>query len=80
MSCALIEKACRRSGCTVAASEARCVRAPKRESAASTLRSPWAEVRDTPRTVTGWEPRAPAQSQKAALDQSPSTVTSPGVR
>ena len=56
------------------------MRAPKRESAASTLRSPCAELSDTPSTVMGSEPMAPAHSQKAALDQSPSTVTLPGVR
>ena len=43
-------------------------------------RSPWMEVGLTPRTVTEWRPSAPAHSQKAALDQSPSTAMVPGVR
>ena len=43
-------------------------------------RSPWIEEGVTPRTVTEWRPSAPALSQNAALDQSPSTTMAPGVR
>ena len=68
------------SGLTVAAFVERTMRAPKRESAARMLRSPWAELIETPSTVMVSVPMAPAHSQNAALDQSPSTATSPGVR
>ena len=44
------------------------------------MRSPCAELSDTPSTVMGSVPMAPAHSQKAALDQSPSMATLPGVR
>ncbi len=64
----------------VAARALRCPRAPKSMRAAVTARSPWMEEGEIPRTVTEWCPIAPAHSQKAAFDQSPSTAMAPGVR
>ena len=66
-------------GETVASPIVRATRAPSLASAASTARSPWRLARSSPETQTSLE-RAPAASQKAALDQSPSTSTVPGER
>ena len=51
-------------------------RAPKAARAARHARSPWPLARSSPRTPTV-PPHAPELSQKAALDQSPSTLTAP---
>ena len=79
MSWALISKPASLSDWTVAAFVERTMRAPKRESAASTLRSLCGAQRHA-LDGDGVVPMAPAHSQKAALDQSPSTATLPGVR
>ena len=50
-----------------------------RERRVQMARSPCRLFRFSPATVTP-PPRAPAQSQKAALDQSPSTWACPGLR
>ena len=50
------------------------MRAPSSESAAMTARSPWRLWESSPVTESGSVPSAPAASQKAALDQSPSTA------
>ena len=70
----------KRSGRTVTEPDPRMIFAPKSTSAAVTARSPWTDWGDMPVTVRGAVPRAPAQSQKAAFDQSPSTAREPGVR
>ena len=73
----LISQPLRMSGETVAVSPERETRAPRRASAPMMTRSPCELERLRPVTLTPL-PRAPAASQKAALDQSPSTSTPPG--
>ena len=80
ISFALISNPASLSGRDMAALVDLPILAPNLDSAASTLRSPWAELSVMPSTLIGRRPIAPAQSQKAAFDQSPSTSTSPGVR
>ena len=65
------------SGVTSTAPGWRETRAPSRARAPRTARSPWTLSGLTPVTRTGF-PSAAAQSQNAALLQSPPTVTPPG--
>ena len=65
-----------RPGRTVTASPSVETSAPKRARIAAAARSPCRESGASPVTVTG-EEIAPAVSQKAAFDQSPSTSAAP---
>lgn len=65
-------------GRTVTASSVMETSAPKASRSFTTARSPWRESARSPVSVTPL-PRAPAQSQKALFDQSPSTSAAPGL-
>ena len=66
-------------GSTVTRSAAVRTCPPIAASTRQTALSPWRESRSIPVTVTPSPPSMPRQSQGAALDQSPSTCTTPGL-